>query len=52
LKKLLCIPFNFSSRGSQIVVYEPEELYDKSLIAQRSWVYAPSDRPQDSRTAA
>ena len=52
LKKLLCIPFNFSNKGSQIVVYEPEELYDKSLTAQRSWVYAPSDRSQDSRTAA
>lgn len=52
LKKLLCIPFSFSNKGSQIVVYEPEELYDKSLTAQRSWVYDPSDRSRDSRTAA
>lgn len=40
LKKLLCVPFNFSNRGSHVVVYEPEEVYDKSLIKERSEVYA------------
>jgi len=40
LKKLLCIPLAFSSRGSHIVVYEPEEVYDKSLIDERQAVYA------------
>src|SRR5882672_558095 len=25
LKKLLCVPFGFSSKGSHVVVYEPEE---------------------------
>jgi D-glycero-alpha-D-manno-heptose-7-phosphate kinase len=40
LKKLLCIPLHFSNRGSHIVVYEPEELYDKSLVDERSIVYA------------
>lgn len=40
LKKLLCIPFGFSQRGSQIVVYESEEMYDKSLTEERSTVYA------------
>jgi D-glycero-alpha-D-manno-heptose-7-phosphate kinase len=40
LKKLLCIPLAFSSRGSHVVVYEPEEVYDKSLIHERQTVYA------------
>lgn len=40
LKKLLCIPVAFSSRGSHVVVYEPEEVYDKSLIDERQAVYA------------
>jgi len=31
LKKLLCVPFSFSTKGSQVVVYEPEAPYDKSL---------------------
>jgi D-glycero-alpha-D-manno-heptose-7-phosphate kinase len=40
LKKLLCVPFNFSNRGSHVVVYEPEAVYDKSLTQERSEVYA------------
>ncbi len=40
LKKLLCVPFSFSSKGSDVVVYEPEELYDQSLTAERELVYA------------
>jgi D-glycero-alpha-D-manno-heptose-7-phosphate kinase len=40
LKKLLYVPFRFSSRGSHIVVYEPEEMYDKSLTSERRFVYA------------
>jgi hypothetical protein len=40
LKRLLCVPFGFSNRGSQVVLYEPEEMYDKSLTAERSTVYA------------
>jgi D-glycero-alpha-D-manno-heptose-7-phosphate kinase len=40
LKKLLCVPFSFSSKGSQVVVYEPEATYDKSLSDARSFVYA------------
>jgi len=39
LKKLLCVPFTFSNRGSDVVVYEPEELYDKSLARERCVVY-------------
>ncbi|MGA8223977.1 MAG: hypothetical protein WB780_20175 [Candidatus Acidiferrales bacterium] len=46
LKNLLCIPFGFSNRGSHVVVYEPEEVYDKSLVNERSEVYA----QQPSRT--
>lgn len=40
LKKLLCVPFAFSNRGSHVVVYEPDEAYDKSLVAERGVVYA------------
>src|ERR1700690_3285579 len=29
LKKLLCVPFGFSDRGSDVAVYEPETAYDK-----------------------
>ena len=39
LKKLLCVPFAFSSKGSQVVVYEPEESYDKSLASERGAIY-------------
>jgi D-glycero-alpha-D-manno-heptose-7-phosphate kinase len=40
LRKLLCIPFAFSNRGSHVVVYEPEAPFDKSLAAERCEVYA------------
>src|SRR6266478_10091896 len=40
LKKLLHVPFSFSSRGSHVVVYEPEEAYDMSLATERREVYA------------
>jgi len=40
LKKLLCIPFSFTSKGSHVVVYEPEEVYDESLVVERNVVYA------------
>lgn len=40
LKKLLCIPFGFSNKGSHVVVYEPEEVYDQSLVSERDEVYA------------
>ena len=39
LKKLLCVPFTFSTKGCDVVVYEPEELYDQSLATERSLVY-------------
>ncbi len=39
LKKLLCIPFKFSTRGSHIVLYEPEQSYDQSLASERSVIY-------------
>jgi len=42
LKHLLCVPFGFSNRGSHVVVYEPEEAYDKELALQRHEVYAQS----------
>ncbi|MFZ0962486.1 MAG: kinase [Terriglobia bacterium] len=40
LKKLLCVPFTFSNRGSHVIVYEPEENYDKALASERQVVYA------------
>lgn len=39
LVKLLCIPFTFSSRGSEVVVYEPERRYDQTLTAEREFIY-------------
>lgn len=40
LAKLLCVPFSFSDKGSHVAVYEPGEVYDKSLVAERNLVYA------------
>lgn len=40
LKNLLCVPFSFSNRGSHVVVYEPEAVYDKSLESERGEIYA------------
>ncbi len=40
LRKLLCVPFTFSNKGSDVIVYEPEERYDQSLAAEREFVYA------------
>jgi len=39
LKKLLCVPFEFSTKGSDVVVYEPEEVYDQALAKERSFAY-------------
>jgi D-glycero-alpha-D-manno-heptose-7-phosphate kinase len=44
LKKLLCVPFAFSTKGSEVVVYEPEVMYDQALAAERRFVYG--DAPQ------
>jgi D-glycero-alpha-D-manno-heptose-7-phosphate kinase len=43
LKKLLCVPFAFSNRGSQVSVYEPEGEYDEGLTRERREVYAQSE---------
>ena len=40
LKNLLCVPFTFSNRGSHVVVHEPEEVYDQSVVKERLAVYA------------
>lgn len=40
LKRLLYVPFAFSSKGSHVVVYEPEEAYDRSLASEREAIYA------------
>lgn len=40
LKRLLTVPFSFSNAGSRVVVYEPDETYDKSLTSERDALYA------------
>jgi D-glycero-alpha-D-manno-heptose-7-phosphate kinase len=45
LKNLLCVPFRFSNRGSHVVVYEPEALYDEYLTRERRLVYSQNERP-------
>jgi D-glycero-alpha-D-manno-heptose-7-phosphate kinase len=40
LKKLLCVPLCFENKGSQVVLYESEEVYDQSLARERDAVYA------------
>jgi len=40
LKNLLCVPFAFSTKGSNVVVYEPEKPFDEALAAERESVYA------------
>jgi len=46
LRGLLCVPFAFSSRGSHVAVYEPEEVYDKLLTDERNAIYPTVDRTQ------
>jgi D-glycero-alpha-D-manno-heptose-7-phosphate kinase len=40
LRQLLLVPIEFSTKGSQVVVYEPEERYAEALAMERSAVYA------------
>jgi D-glycero-alpha-D-manno-heptose-7-phosphate kinase len=40
LKKLLCVPFAFSTKGSEVVLYEPEEPYAQALAQERSFAYS------------
>jgi hypothetical protein len=40
LQRLLCVPFCFSFRGSEVVLFEPEKVYDHSLSAERQLVYS------------
>jgi D-glycero-alpha-D-manno-heptose-7-phosphate kinase len=39
LRNLLCIPFSFSTGGSRVVLFEPEELYDEALAKERNVIY-------------
>lgn len=47
LKRLLCVPFSFSNRGSHVVVYEPEEAFDTALSVHRGEIYRGSEGRQD-----
>jgi D-glycero-alpha-D-manno-heptose-7-phosphate kinase len=40
LKQLLCVPFAFSRQGACVHMYDPEEVYDKSLAKERREAYA------------
>ncbi|HLH03504.1 MAG TPA: hypothetical protein VKX25_12085 [Bryobacteraceae bacterium] len=40
LQNLLCVPFRFSQRGSHVVVYERDQLYEPALSEERSAIYA------------
>lgn len=53
LQSLLCVPFGFSMSGSQVVVYEPEEPYERSLVHERSIVYSQAgpQTPASSQTS-
>ncbi|MGA2569833.1 MAG: galactokinase [Terracidiphilus sp.] len=44
LKKLLCVPFSFSARGSHVAVYEPERVYDESLSRERDVIHGAEER--------
>jgi D-glycero-alpha-D-manno-heptose-7-phosphate kinase len=46
LKKLLCVPFTFSTKGAEVVVYEPEVMYDQSLASERRFVYGEAPQLQ------
>ena len=48
LKNLLCVPFSFSTRGSHVLVHEPDEVYDKALSTERSEIYAQLPSPHAS----
>lgn len=39
LNKLLCVPICFSTKGSHVVVYEPEKQFDQLLRDERNSVY-------------
>jgi D-glycero-alpha-D-manno-heptose-7-phosphate kinase len=40
LQNLLCVPFRFSNRGSHVVVYERDQVYEPALAEERSAIYA------------
>jgi D-glycero-alpha-D-manno-heptose-7-phosphate kinase len=40
LKNLRCVPFSFTSKGSHVVVYEPEGPHQQALAQERSLIYA------------
>ena len=51
LNKLLCVPLCFWDRGSQVVVYEPEEEYGIAQRAERRLVYAQGEHQPTLRPA-
>jgi D-glycero-alpha-D-manno-heptose-7-phosphate kinase len=51
LNKLLCVPLCFWDRGSQVVVYEPEEEYGIAQRAESRLVYAQGEHQPTLRPA-
>jgi D-glycero-alpha-D-manno-heptose-7-phosphate kinase len=49
LRKLLCVPFKFSTKGSDVVVYEPEEMYDQTLSLERDFAYSQNRQPEQNQ---
>src|SRR3984885_8567481 len=46
LKNLVCVPFTFSTKGAEVVVYEPEVMYDQALASERRFVYGEAPQLQ------
>lgn len=49
LRKLLCVPFSFSTRGSHVIVYEPEESYEKELSSHRDAIYGDNSASKEAQ---
>lgn len=45
LAKLLCVPFAFSSKGSEVVLFEQEAPYDQALEQERHFAYSQTAAP-------
>jgi hypothetical protein len=50
MKKLWwCVPSSFSTESSEVVVYEPEIMYDQSLVKERDFAYGSDMHSQNDR---
>jgi predicted secreted protein len=49
MKKLWCVPFGFSTKVSEVAVYEPEVMYDQSLVTEHDFANSQDMRSQNER---